>query len=88
MVLLILFELRKNIFKERKILAIFFYHLFTSFFLMKLKLLTNRENTIKQTILVTMTDFYLVFSDLHAVPPFLCFILPGLMMSTAQILSD
>lgn len=46
--------------KIKGILSIFIFHLFSLFFLMKLKLLTNRANTNKETTLLTMIDFYLV----------------------------
>jgi hypothetical protein len=45
--------------KIKGILSIFF-HLFSLFFLINLKLLTNRANTNKETTLLTMIDFYLV----------------------------
>lgn len=46
--------------KIKGILSIFIFHLFSLFFLMKLKLLTNRANKNKETTLLTMIDFYLV----------------------------
>ena len=46
--------------KIKGIVSIWIFHLFSLFFLMKLKLLTNRANTNKETTLLTMIDFYLV----------------------------
>ena len=46
--------------KRKGIVSILIFHLFSLFFLMKLKLLINRANTNKETTLLTMIDFYLV----------------------------